>query len=109
MKATFLILAAGILFSFQTFAGECEQTIDRTPCPGQEKEAREPYKGVNPTVEKKSTGDLAACIAMAKKSCKIVRKGTLSKKVLTGKFDGKPMENGGNMCASVPESAVACK
>ena len=109
MKKNMLILAASVFVGLHAFAGECVMTIDRTPCPGKEAEAREPYKGVNPTIEKKGTADEKACLDLSKKACKIVRKGTLSKKSLTGKFDGKALEAGGNICASVPESAVACK
>ena len=80
---------------------DCELTIDRTPCPGKEEAARKPYAGKNPTNEKTKAKDAAACEKDAEKAVKIIRKGTLTKKVVTSKFDGKDLPQ--------KEDSAACK
>jgi hypothetical protein len=71
-------------------AAECVLKIDRTPCEGKEAEARKPYAGKNPTEEKRDSAKTAAdCLTEGEKASKIVRKGTLAKKVVTVLFDGK--------------------
>lgn len=87
MKAK-LFVAAISLISSAAFAGECAISITRTACPGKETEAFKPYNGKTTTEEKKDVADAAACIAMADKTVKIVRKGTLGKKVIKGTFAG---------------------
>ncbi len=87
MKAK-LFIAAVSLVSSTAFAGECTISITRTACPGKETEAFKPYNGKVTTEEKKDVADAAACSAMADKSSKIVRKGTLGKKVVKGTFAG---------------------
>lgn len=72
------------------FAGDCELSIDRKPCPGKEAAAFKPYDGKNPTIEKKAKAvTLEACTKEGEAASKIVRKGTLAEKTVTIKFDGK--------------------
>lgn len=88
MKVIYLILLT--ITAVPAFAGECVVTVDRTPCPGKEVEARKPYNGVNPTKEKQEKATTQdACIKAGEKLVKIIRKGTLTKKVATITFDGK--------------------
>lgn len=68
--------------------------IDRSACPGKEAEMLKPYNGKNPTTEKKTFGSVEECSKFAEKSSKIVRKGTLAGKKVTGTFDGKALEKG---------------
>jgi hypothetical protein len=83
-----LILAT--LLTNTALASECSLSIDRTACPGKEAEAKKPYDGKNPTEEKMPKAkDAEACLKAGEKSAKIVRKGTLSKKVVKVTFDGK--------------------
>lgn len=83
-------------------AGECMLSIDRTPCEGKETEARKPYSGKNPTEEKKEKAKTEAdCLKEGEKASKIIRKGTLAKKVVTVTFDGKEVGK--------KEDAKACK
>ena len=71
-------------------AGDCSLSIDRTPCEGKETDARKPYSGKNPTEEKKEKAATAdECLKEGEKAAKIVRKGTLAKKVVTVSFGGK--------------------
>lgn len=77
-----------LMSSTVTSAGECKIKIAREACSGKETEAFKPYDGKKETDEKKTVGDAAACSAMADKSSKIVRKGTLASKSVTGTFDG---------------------
>jgi hypothetical protein len=92
MKLLSLCILSSILLSSAAFAGDCSITIDRTPCPGKEAEARKPYDGKNPTTDKAPKATTAeACIAEGEKSVKIVRKGTLSKKSAKITFDGKAL------------------
>ena len=96
----FFISSILLLGSGLAFGGICELTIDRTACAGKESAAYEPYKGkgtgdvkphcdkCNPTIEKKPAKDAAECKAKAEDAAKIVRKGTLSGKKITAKFDG---------------------
>jgi hypothetical protein len=100
-----LLASSLLLVSSFAFGGICELTIDRTPCAGKEAAAYEPYKGkgtgdvkphcdkCNPTVEKKPAKDAAECKAKAEEAAKIVRKGTLTAKKVSAKFDGADAGN----------------
>ncbi len=81
------IILASLFLASTTFAADCIIKTDRKPCPGKEAETLKPYAGKNPTEDKKPAADGAACKALAEKSSKIVRKGTLSEKTVTAKFD----------------------
>lgn len=70
-------------------AGSCVMTVDRAACPGKEDAALKPYAGKNPTEESKDVASAEECEKAAAKLAKIVRKGTLSKKAVSAKFDGK--------------------
>lgn len=85
------LLVAATLFSQLAFAGDCVITIERKACPGKEVDALKPYNGKNPTEESKKLDSADACEKFAEKSSKIVRKGTLSGKKVTVKFDGKDL------------------
>lgn len=88
----FLAGFALIVLSGSLLAGECAITINRTACPGKETEMLKPYNGKNPTTEKKTFTALDECSKFAEKSSKIVRKGTLAGKKVTGTFDGKALD-----------------
>ncbi|QDK36204.1 hypothetical protein [Bdellovibrio sp. NC01] len=90
MKKITLFVAAS-LFAHMAFAGDCTITVDRKACPGKEVDALKPYNGKNPTDESKKLDSADACEKFAEKSAKIVRKGTLSEKKVTVKFDGKDL------------------
>ncbi len=83
------LLALSTVFSSASIAGECVLKIKREACPGKESSALKPYGGKEETEEKNTTGSAATCKAMAEKSAKIVRKGTLAKKTISYSFDGK--------------------
>jgi hypothetical protein len=102
-KLLFVLLTATVYSIPAARAGDgCVVTIDRTPCEGKETEARKPYSGKNPTEEKQEKAKTEAdCIKAAEKLVKIVRKGTLAKKVATIKFDGKDL--------GTKEDTHACK
>lgn len=89
MKKLFVLSVFTLVTANQAFAADCVISIDRKACAGKETEALKPYQGKNPTEEKKSVTDEAACKSMAEKAAKIVRKGTLTAKKVTAKFDGK--------------------
>lgn len=92
MEEKMKLLSLAFLFAVlsQSVFAECMLNIDRTPCPGKEAEAKKPYDGKNPTDEKVGKAkDEAACVAAGEKAAKIVRKGTLSKKLVKISFDGK--------------------
>lgn len=86
---TILMIAATIAFAQMSFAGDCELSISRKACAGKETEALKPYNGQNPTTEKSTTADADACAKKAEKASKIIRKGTLTEKSVSAKFDGK--------------------
>mgnify|MGYP003616758098 FL=1 len=67
-------------------------SIDRSACPGKEAEMLKPYNGKNPTTEKKTFASAEECSKFAEKSSKIIRKGTLASKKVTGTFDGTALE-----------------
>ena len=96
-----VILSALFFISLSAQAGDCVLSINRTACAGKETAAYKPYNGKNPTEEKKSVADAGACKAEAEKAAKIVRKGTLSKKVVTATFDGA--------AAGTASDEAACK
>jgi hypothetical protein len=102
MKVFFLFLATATVYCSAAFAGDCVLSIERTACPGKETEALKPYSGKNPTEEKKDKANSEAdCSAEAEKAAKIIRKGTLSKKVVSAKFGGKEIGK--------KEDSSACK
>src|SRR3954467_7863204 len=103
MKLNLFLATALSIASFTAFAGECELTINRTACPNKDKEAYDPYKGINPTVEKKSAANDKACLANAKKACKIVRTDILAKKTVAANFDGKAVGTANN-CEGMKEA-----
>lgn len=86
------ILTAALVLSAQfAYAADCVITIDRKACPGKESDALKPYNGKNPTDETKKLDSAEACEKFADKSSKIVRKGTLTSKSVSGKYDGKDL------------------
>lgn len=101
MSLFIAVLFATLCFSGLAKAADCQLSIDRTPCPGKEAEARKPYSGKNPTEEKTKAKDPEACLKDAEKAAKIIRKGTLTKKSVAAKFDGKDL--------GTKEDSVACK
>lgn len=93
MKALCLLaLTTTLAISGFAFGGECELKIKRTACPGKEAEAYKPYMGKIQTTEKKEAGDEKACLELADKASKIVRKGTLTSKEVSVSFNGKALE-----------------
>lgn len=80
------LIMASLFIVSTTFAEDCLVKTDRKPCPGKETETLKPYNGKNPTEDKKTAADGAACKALAEKSAKIVRKGTLSEKTVSAVF-----------------------
>lgn len=88
MKSLLAISLLSIFIS-TAFSGECVLSVDRKACAGKETDAFKPYQGKNPTEEKKSVSDEAACKSQAEKASKIVRKGVLTSKKVVAKFDGK--------------------
>ncbi|WP_374076754.1 hypothetical protein [Bdellovibrio bacteriovorus] len=90
MKKTTLIVSM-LLMGQMAFAGDCVISIDRKACAGKETEAMKPYNGKNPTEETKKLDNEEACGKWAEKSSKIVRKGTLTEKIVSAKFDGKDL------------------
>lgn len=88
-----LIVSAIVIAASSTaLAAECKFKTAREACAGKETEAFKPYDGKKETEDKKDVADEAACLALAEKSAKIVRKGTLtSKKVHTVSFGGKDL------------------
>lgn len=92
MKQLTILLISSILgFSTLASAGECELKIKRGACPGKEAEAYKPYMGKVQTSEKKEAADEKACLDLADKASKIVRKGTLNSKEVTASFGGKDL------------------
>ena len=90
MKITLLLIAA-FFAAPASFAAECDLMIDRTPCAGKESEALKPYEGKNPTVEKAPANDAETCLKKAERAAKIIRKGTLTQKTVSAKFEGKDL------------------
>lgn len=88
MTTTALVFSA-LMVTGSFASAACEINIVREACPGKETEAFKPYGGKKATDEKGKATTADACLAEADKASKIVRKGTLSKKIATAKFDGK--------------------
>jgi hypothetical protein len=88
LSAVVITLASSVALA----KGECAFKTAREACPGKETEAFKPYEGKKETDDKKEVEDEKACLALAEKGAKIVRKGTLtSKKVHTVTFAGKDL------------------
>jgi len=88
---TILTIVLAMAFAQASFAGDCEIIISRKACAGKETEAMKPYNGQNPTSEKSTAADADACSKKAEKASKIIRKGTLTEKSVTAKFDDKDL------------------
>lgn len=86
-----LMIVATLLAGFTAHAGDCKISITRKACAGKETEAFKPYNGKETTEESKAQDDVGKCEAFAEKSSKIVRKGTLTEKIVKGTFDGKEL------------------
>lgn len=91
MKKSTLIAALIVFGSAAAHAADCTITISRKACAGKETEAMKPYNGKNPTEETKKLDSEEACLKWGEKSSKIIRKGTLTEKSVTVKFDGKDL------------------
>ncbi|WP_413291998.1 hypothetical protein ACLSU7_11290 [Bdellovibrio sp. HCB185ZH] len=91
IKTTVMMTVATLMMAQAAFAGDCNISVDRKACPGKEVEAMKPYNGKNPTDETKKLDSAEACEKWAEKTSKIVRKGTLTEKKVTVKFDGKDL------------------
>ncbi|WP_413559315.1 hypothetical protein [Bdellovibrio sp. HCB209] len=91
MKTALMTAVATMMMAQVAFAADCMITVDRKACAGKEVEALKPYNGKNPTEETKSLDSAEACEKWADKTSKIVRKGTLTEKKVTVKFDGKDL------------------
>jgi len=90
MKRFVLMSALAFLTTATMARSECVLVVDRTPCDGKMEVARKPYDGVNPTKESQEKIKTADdCMKAGEKAAKIIRKGTLSKKLVTISFDGK--------------------
>jgi hypothetical protein len=89
---TMLTLLAAFFVVQASFAGECQLTTERKACTGREIEALRPYEGKNPTTEKVPAENADTCLKKAEKAAKIIRKGTLTQKTVTVKFDGKDLK-----------------
>lgn len=91
-KLLLSVIALSFASSVAMAKSECTFKTARTACAGKETEAFKPYDGKTETDDKKEVDDEKACLALAEKSAKIVRKGTLtSKKVHTVTFAGKDL------------------
>ena len=88
---TFVTVFTTVIISQSSVAADCELLVDRKACPGKESEAMKPYEGKNPTTERFSTADVAACEKKAEKASKIIRQDILAQKTVTGKFKGKDL------------------
>jgi hypothetical protein len=91
MKTALMTTVATLMMAQAAFAGDCTITVDRKACAGKETEALKPYNGKNPTEESKKLDSAEACEKWGEKSSKIVRKGTLTEKKVSVKFDGKDL------------------
>jgi hypothetical protein len=91
-KMLLSVIALSFVSSMAMAKGECAYKTAREACPGKETEALKPYDGKKETDDKKEVDDEKACLSLAEKSAKIVRKGTLaSKKVHAVTFAGKDL------------------
>lgn len=98
---TLVLFASALVLGPVAHAAECMLSIDRTACEGKQEAAMKPYAGKNPTEEKTKAKDAEGCMKDAEKAAKIIRKGTLTKKVVTATFDGKEVGK--------KEDSAACK
>lgn len=91
MKLFMALVSTLVVFAATNARAACELSIDRTACPGKEEAAFKPYNGKNPTAETTKATSAETCLKDAEKASKIIRKGTLSKKVVTASYDGKEL------------------
>lgn len=92
-----------------SFAGKCVLSVERTACPGQEKESFKKCDGkakCDVTLEASSDKD---CAKKALKECENARLDITKSKVITASFDGKDVEAKKNFCAADRSDFNKCK
>jgi hypothetical protein len=112
MKLSFVVIAASFASVATTaWAGDCVLHVTRTACQGKEKESFSKCKGNASCEETKKTATAAACAKQALKACENVgdRQQQTKSKVITAKFDGKPVEDGKNFCEENRPDFNKCK
>ena len=81
------------------FAGECVLHVKREACAGKDKDSYSKCEGKQECDEKPVTASSEKdCMKKALKGCDNARLDITKSKVITAKFDGKPVEGGKNFC-----------
>lgn len=101
------IIALALALPAAALAGECVKTETRFPCKTgdaskdaeTEKLCYEKCDG-KPTCDKsKKVGSAEACLKWASSECSVFRPGVTDKKAVIVKFDGKPINDGKDLCS----------
>ena len=104
----FLLAFLG-LGSSTTLAADCEISVSRTACPGQERESFSKCGGNASCVEKKPATDAAACAALAVAACPNSRQQVTKNKKVTATFNGAAVEGGKDFCLGHRDYPYAAK
>ncbi len=102
MKIRNLALAGMFLMSLSAAAqAACVVHYNRTACPGQEAVSYSKCNGTKECDKEESSAvSLKACEQAAAAACPNSRLTITKSKVITAKFNGKPLRGGANFCAS---------
>jgi hypothetical protein len=85
----------------QAAQAACVVHYNRTACPGKEAESYSKCNGTKECDKEDSSAvSLKACEQAAASACANTRLTITKSKVITAKFNGKPLRGGGNFCAS---------
>jgi hypothetical protein len=104
------ILLAFLGFNSSTaLAADCEISVSRTACPGQEQESFSKCGGTASCIEKKPAADAAACAAVAAAACPNSRQQVTKNKRVTATFKGAAVEGGKDFCAGHSDYPYAAK
>jgi hypothetical protein len=102
MKIQTLAFAALCFFAVaETAQAACVIHYNRTGCPGREAESYSKCNGTKECDKEDSAAvSLKACEQAAAAACANTRLQITKSKVITAKFNGKPLRGGANFCAS---------
>ena len=99
----------GLSLASNAYASDCIVHYNRTACPGQEVESYSKCGGTKECDKDEAASTEAACTAAATAACDNSRLEITKSKVITAKFQGKPLKGGGNFCAADRADFNKCK
>ena len=99
-KIVTLAALFGLSLASNAYAADCIIHYNRTACPGQEAESYSKCDGKKECDKADAAPTEIACLAAAAAACDNSRLEITKSKVITAKYQGKPLKDGANFCAA---------